>query len=418
MTLTGAELPSALLLDSGGGWLENDRGGCLTFGKPQYTLLSETSGSVMIGAHKTRKINGDPFREIEKKTSEGYVAVGFVGYEYLIKTDDGAHLAGKMREKPPGGSASPLLAFHFYDKKSVTRADVIPQKTICLIRDGLAGGKYYPDIRVNSGLNEKRFVEMVKKIKSYISAGDVYQVNISGVRKFSRPKNPSGLFLKLFESQPVPFASYMDFGEFQFLSGSMELFLKKTGNLVFSRPIKGTIKRGKNFREDSLMRQTLADSEKEKAEILMITDLMRNDLSRICIPSSVKTRKIFNIKPYKTLFHMEAEIEGTLRKNISISEIIQKTFPPGSVTGAPKTKALEIVDSLEPHSRGPYCGVAGIFYPDGNFCLSVSIRCLQVFSDEAVCWSGAGIVWDSDPVKEFEETLLKLSALRNTSQVL
>ena len=147
----------------------------------------------------------------------------------------------------------------------------------------------------------------------------------------------------------------------------------------------------------------------------MITDLMRNDLSRICVPSTVKTREIFHVKPYKTLFHMESEVEGMLKKNLSVSEIIKKTFPPGSVTGAPKTKALEIIDSLEEHSRGPYCGAAGIFYPNGDFRLSVSIRCLQFFPHGAVCWSGAGIVWDSNPEKELEETALKLKALRSAT---
>ncbi len=418
---TEVEFPSALLLDSGGGWLGGQLGGCLTFGKPSFTLFSGISGAVMIHGDEKRKIKGDPVREIEEKTSEGYTAVGFFGYEYLKNTDDGRFVA----DKPPGekstcgGFEHPFLGFHFYDRKSIGSAG----KDTKQIRSLISAGKNRSPNRPPPGISaaplshKKQFVQMVEKIKSHISGGDVYQVNISRARNFTAPENAPDFFLNFFNSQPVPFAAYMDFGSFQFLSGSMEMFLKKTGNEIISRPIKGTIGRGKNPREDYNMRKTLATSEKEKAEILMITDLMRNDLSRICVPSSVRTRGIFNVRPYKTLFHMESEILGNLKKDISISEIIRKTFPPGSVTGAPKTKAVEIIDSLEPHSRGPYCGTAGIFYPGGDFCLSVSIRCLEIVSDKAVCWSGAGIVWDSDPEKEFEETALKLRALEKASRL-
>ena len=161
------------------------------------------------------------------------------------------------------------------------------------------------------------------------------------------------------------------------------------------------------------MARALAENDKEKAEILMITDLMRNDLSRVCIPSTVRTGDIFSVKKYETLFHMESEVKGDLKPEVSLEEIIKKTLPPGSVTGAPKTAALHIIEDLEPHARGPYCGTAGIFYPNGDFCLSVSIRCLRISGGEGVCWSGAGIVWDSDEQKEFEEIKLKLKALQN-----
>lgn len=410
---TGDKFPSALLIDSGCGWLGDTCGGSLAFSKPDFTLSSGTSGSVILDGKTTRQIKSDPVCEIEKKTAEGYFAVGFFSYEYLEKTDDGRGLAGKIREKT-GGFDAPLLSFHFYRPEAVSRGGKVSAEKPSFINGGERSSRgFFSDLN----LRERRFLENVNKIKSYIKKGDVYQVNISEAWEFYPKEKPLQLFLRLFDSQPVPFAVYMDFGCFQFLSGSMELFLEKTGNKIISRPIKGTIRRGENPKEDCHLRKTLAGDEKEKAEILMITDLMRNDLSRVCVPSTVKTRGIFNIKPYKTLFHMESEIEGILRKNISVSEIIKKTFPPGSVTGAPKTKALEIIDSLEAHPRGPYCGAAGIFCPNGDFCLSVSIRCLQFFSQGAFCWSGAGIVWDSNPEKELEETSLKLKALINAAAI-
>lgn len=417
---TGYEFPSALLLDSGGGWLENRRGGFLSFGKPDFTLSSEGSGFVITRGKKTQKIKTDPVCAIEKKTSEGYTAVGFFGYEYLSGAYDGRKLADKPHGKIKGAAFEfPLLSFHFYGEKSNPALEKNPDQ----VRFRGGNGEINPEQYIRSGFSadlvsqKKQFIAMVGKVKSHIRRGDVYQVNISREKRIPLSENSLDFFMRFFDSQPVPFASYMDFGKFQFLSGSMELFLKKTGDRIVSRPIKGTIRRGKNPSEDRHMRKTLSSSEKEKAEILMITDLARNDLSRVCVPSSIKVRNVFNVKPYKTLFHMESEVEGVLQKNISISEIINKTFPPGSVTGAPKTKAVEIIDRIEPHSRGPYCGAAGIFYPGGDFCLSVSIRCLQTSSAGAVCWSGAGIVWDSDPEKEFEETVLKFRALENASGI-
>ena len=413
---TENHLPSAVLLDSGGGWLGDGDGGCLIFNKPEFTIFSAPGGAVLEGGGKKQKISGDPVREVEKLTSGGYVAVGFFGYEYLENTDDGMPLARSPRRKKTGTVPPPAVNFHFYPETSVSRHAEIPEPVFP--RSGNTGRGFFPRCRAPAspaGSQGERFVKNVEKIKSHIRDGDVYQVNISEMWKIPPPQNPYGLFLNLFRSQPVPFASYMDFGRFQFLSGSMELFLAKSGGSIVSRPIKGTVRRGANPEEDLRMKGALSGNEKEKAEILMITDLVRNDLSRICVPSTVCAEEVFGIRRYETLFHMESEVRGTLREEISFEEIIKKTFPPGSVTGAPKTNALRIIDALEPHPRGPYCGAAGVFYPNGDFCLSVSIRCLQISDGEAVCWSGAGVVWDSDAYREFEEIKLKLKALENSA---
>ena len=170
----------------------------------------------------------------------------------------------------------------------------------------------------------------------------------------------------------------------------MELFLRRDGGKISTKPIKGTAKRSKDLRTDRSIKKQLGENEKEKAENLMIVDLMRNDLGRICETGSVKVKELFRINEYKTLFQMESEIEGRLRENISLSEIISSTFPPGSVTGAPKSRALEIIDELEPHYRGPYCGALGVFYPDKDFVLSVAIRIMLALDENTCYWVGGG----------------------------
>ena len=258
---TGDEFPSALLLDSGGGWLGNTSGGSMTFSKPDFTLSSGISGAVISDGKTSRQIKGDPISEIEKKTAEGYFAVGFFSYKYLEKTDDGRRLAGKMRKKP-GAFDVPLLSFHFYRPEVVRHADKVSAAEAPFIHGSEKSPCGFPS---DLNLRGRRFLENVNKIKSHIKKGDVYQVNISEAWEFSPKENPLKFFLNFFDSQPVPFAVYMDFGCFQFLSGSMELFLEKTGDKIVSRPIKGTIKRGENPEEDCRLREALAANEKEKS---------------------------------------------------------------------------------------------------------------------------------------------------------
>ena len=159
------------------------------------------------------------------------------------------------------------------------------------------------------------------------------------------------------------------------------------------------------------MKAKLIGNPKERAENLMIVDLMRNDLSRVSKIGSIKVNKLFEVETYSTLHQMVSEVEGEVRENLSTSDIIRSVFPPGSVTGAPKKRTLEIIDELEPHLRGPYCGAIGIFYPDGDFTLSVGIRILLTQRNKATYYVGGGIVWDSEPEKEYDETILKSKAI-------
>ena len=218
-------------------------------------------------------------------------------------------------------------------------------------------------------------------------------------------------FWIFYRAQPVPFAAFIGFPGFELVSGSMELFLRRRGDNITTRPIKGTVRRDPDPRRDRELAEALGKKPKERAENLMIVDLMRNDLGRICGYGSIGVRELFAVRSYSTLFQMESEIEGCLRPGVGLSQIIASTFPPGSVTGAPKREAIRIIDSLEPHERGPYCGAICLFSPSGDFTMSVAIRTGVNSSEGADFWFGGGIVWDSKADDEYGETELKAKAL-------
>ncbi len=247
-------------------------------------------------------------------------------------------------------------------------------------------------------LLKEDFVERVLRIKEYIASGDIYQVNLTNRFDFELEGSPRDLFLSFFKRQPVPYAFFLDMEDFFIISGSMELFLRKRGNFIQSKPIKGT---GKNP-------ASILESEKERAENLMITDMVRNDLGRVASTGSVRVKELFKVQAYATLCQMHSTVEAYTCE--SFRNILLATFPPASVTGAPKFRAVQIIDELEPHPRGYYCGSAGFIDRKGNFTLSVLIRTAFGSGFELSYFSGCGIVWDSEPQKEWEELLLKVKA--------
>jgi aminodeoxychorismate synthase component I len=264
---------------------------------------------------------------------------------------------------------------------------------------------------VSSNMSKEEYLNRVKLAKGFIERGDIYQVNLSQRFRAKFNTDPLKYFLNLYHIQPVPYGCYINFGEYRLVSGSMELFLRRKGNQVVTKPIKGTKKRGSSAESDELLIYELSKSDKERAENLMIVDLMRNDLSRVCNVGTVNVTNLFKIESYSTLHQMVSEVSGNMRRHMGLKDIIENTFPPGSVTGAPKKRTLEIIDELEPHYRGPYCGVIGIFMPNGDLTLSVGIRIVVIRNDSATFWVGSGIVWDSEPEEEYEETLIKAKAI-------
>ncbi len=249
-----------------------------------------------------------------------------------------------------------------------------------------------------SSLSREGFLKGVEKIKNYILSGDVYQVNLTNRFDFESSESPAKLFKVFISRQLVPYGFCADLKEFFIISGSMELFLKKRGEHIESRPIKGT---GTNP-------EHILKSPKERAENLMITDMVRNDIGIIAQTGSVSVWELFKVESYKTLYQMHSTVVGKTRE--SIDRILQATFPPASVTGAPKYRAVQVIDELEPHARGYYCGTAGFIYKNGDFTLSVLIRTAFGGGSKLSYFAGCGIVWDSDPEKEWEELLLKIKA--------
>ncbi|MCS7164385.1 MAG: anthranilate synthase component I family protein [Thermodesulfovibrio sp.] len=251
---------------------------------------------------------------------------------------------------------------------------------------------------INKVLKDEEFKLGVSKVREFIQDGTVYQINLTNRFDFELHGSPLALFFNFYRNQPVPYAFFLDVGSFFIISGSMELFLEKVGDKIISKPIKGTSK------SESFLRESL----KDKAENLMITDMMRNDIGRVSKFGSVRVTELFKITKYKTLYQMHSTVEGKTDKNII--EIINQTFPPASVTGAPKRKAVEVIDILEPHEREYYCGCAGLIKNEKDFTLSVLIRTAIGFRDIISYYAGCGIVWDSIPEKELKELYLKVKA--------
>ena len=392
--------PSSLLVDSGGGWFDSPAPVAGVFRKPRFTLrFSEKKPRLLSGSGET-ELDEEPLEFLERRVSEGCAAVGYISYDYLEHTTPGAKTSGRE------GKPLPLLFFHFYGEEDFRTVAFGELETPP--RGPGTGGKRAPP---RANVSRDAYAEKISAVKERIAAGDVYQVNLSRKFRFDSVPDPLSWFLDFYRAQPVPFAAFVDFSDFQILSGSMELFLRKKGDAVTTRPVKGTAPRDADPGRDAELARGLGESPKERAENLMIVDLMRNDLGRICRYGSVTAGELFRVRAYSTLFQMESEVGGLLRPGVGLAETVASTFPPGSVTGAPKREALRMIDGLEPHARGPYCGAVCLFLPGGDFAMSVAIRTGVNSPDGADFWFGGGIVWDSEAEKEYMETELKAKAV-------
>jgi len=285
------------------------------------------------------------------------------------------------------------------------KANATPPQSPLNLR-GKAKGGYF-----SSNFTKEAYIKAVHKAKEYIAAGDIYQVNLS--QRFSTEIDIShyGLYLKLREASPAPFSAYLDFGRAAVLSSSPERFLKIDGNYIETRPIKGTRPRGKAPDKDKELRKELVMSDKDRAEHIMIVDLERNDLGRVCKYGSVKVKEDMTIESFAQVHHMVSTVAGELKDDIRPVDVIKATFPGGSITGAPKVRAMEIVEELEPTKRGIYTGSIGYIGFDGRMDMNIAIRTM-VAKDGKVYFSvGGGIVADSEPEAEYQETLDKAKGM-------
>ena len=316
--------------------------------------------------------------------------VGYFGYEMGAFSDVIINL-----------KKSPIYDFYFMTHEVVVEFD---HKTKKLESFSLEGDERAKLKKIES---EKSYTEKILAIKDMILSGDVYQVNLSQKFDFVTKKMPFQIYYELFLKNPAPFSAFLNFSGFAIISSSPERLLQKRGNVLETRPIKGTAPRGKTISEDKENREKLLNSEKERAELLMITDLMRNDLAKVSEPGSVVVDEVWKCEEYDNVFHLLSIIKAKARSSLHPLDIFRAVFPGGSIVGCPKIKAMEIINNLEKFPRGIYTGSIGYFSDNGDFDFNIAIRTLLWKEGIVDCRLGGAIVSDSDPKREFEETLHK-----------
>jgi aminodeoxychorismate synthase component I len=352
--------------------------------------------------------------------------VGYLGYEMLTGARDSK-------------SSEPVAELMVVDRAMVfdhrdrhmyfiglfeTEAEFQNWHRAALLRLTLVGGELasYTQLTkepkiVSSKLRHspEKYLELINKCKEHIASGDVYQLCLTNQILIEHDADPLRTFLTLRDQNPAPYGSYIKIGQREIVSSSPEQFLKvTTDGKVSSKPIKGTRPRSLVPVEDELLAKELRDNQKEQAENLMIVDLMRNDLGRVCEPGSVVVDKLFDVESYATVHQLVSTVTGTLRSEHNAVTALASCFPAGSMTGAPKIKAIEILSKLEDGPRGVYSGAIGYLGFDGAADLGMTIRTLVFEGKFATLGVGGGITIDSNPDQELEETMLKAQALLRT----
>ncbi|MBN1908652.1 MAG: anthranilate synthase component I family protein [Pirellulales bacterium] len=262
-----------------------------------------------------------------------------------------------------------------------------------------------------SNFSHEAYLEAAQRAVDYVLAGDVFQVNLAQRLLCEARDDSVTLYSRLRRCNPAPFAGYFDLGPFQIVSASPERFLKLTGRDVETRPIKGTRRRAVEPKADEAIGRELLKSEKDRAENVMIVDLLRNDLSRVCEPACVRVADLCRLETYQFVHHLVSSVHGRLAKRRGPLDLIRAAFPGGSITGAPKVRAMEIITELERVARGPYCGSLGYLGFDGSMDLSILIRTITAGRGWWQAPVGGGIVAQSVPQREYEETLHKAEGL-------
>ncbi len=267
------------------------------------------------------------------------------------------------------------------------------------------------EIGLRSTFTHRGYLSAVARVREYILAGDIFQANLSQRFQVALAEPPLALYNRLRRVNPAAFGAYLDFGDLQVLSVSPERFLRLSGRRVETRPIKGTRPRGMGPMHDALLGRVLAESDKDRAENVMIVDLLRNDLSRVCRAGTVRVPELFALEQHPTVHHLVSTVVGELERGMDAVDLLRATFPGGSITGAPKLRAMEIIADLEPTRRGVYCGSLGYLAATGEMDTSIAIRTAVVRNGEVYFQAGGGIVADSDPEAEYRETLDKAQGI-------
>lgn len=333
--------------------------------------------------------------QIESAIDKGYYAAGFFSYEAGYSFEE------KLLEEKSYGF--PLLQIGIYDNP--VRKDIAAPL--------LKNGDWPKNLRLNT--SKDRYSHNIENIRDHIRRGDVYQITYCIKLFFEYCGDPIWLYHALFKDQPVPYPAYIDTGKFKILSLSPEKFIQKAGTHIVTKPMKGTWQRGTHFVHDIMERMRFQYDRKNRAENVMIADLLRNDLGRV--GTAIKAPALFEIAGYKTLFQMTSTVTGKVRKDIPIYDLFKAIFPSGSVTGAPRIRAMEIIRPLENEERKIYTGAIGYITPERDMYFNIPIRTLLLENGRGEMGIGGGIVWDSTPDGEWNEGLLKAKFVTKTCKV-
>lgn len=388
-----AALPDSVLLQTSRFDAANRHS--LLFLKPLQTIAAYTLDEIP-----------EVFRLLEQALASGLYAAGFLSYECGYHFERFEHIQPDAQELPLawfGIYRQPLIFDHAtgrFEGDASLRAEacIAPAPGANLETPALA-------------IEEHDYRERIEKIKTYIRQGDTYQVNFTSRIEMPAPSDAAATFETLLRQQPVAYSAFLNIAGHQILSLSPELFFRTEQGEITTRPMKGTMPRGLDRDEDRLAAIRLQKDEKNRSEHLMIVDLLRNDLGRICEMGSVKVEDLFSVERYATLLQMTSTISGQLRTGLHWYDIFKAMFPSGSITGAPKIRTMQIIHDLEEAPRGIYTGSIGYIAPDGSSLFNVAIRTLHLHDGKASMGVGGGIVADSLPEEEYRECLLKAAFL-------
>jgi len=278
-------------------------------------------------------------------------------------------------------------------------------------RSAAAAAPFRVLARAHSTVSRDEYAGAFRRVQEHIRVGDCYQVNLTQRFEARADGDPWAAYLRLREINPAPFAAYLDFPDGRVLCSSPELFLRVAGDRVETKPIKGTRPRDTDRARDRALAEALRTSAKDRAENVMIVDLLRNDLGKTCLPGSVRATKLFDVESFASVHQLVSTVEGRLAPGKDALNLLEGCFPGGSITGAPKVRAMQIIEELEPQRRGVYCGAIGYVGYDGDLSLNIAIRTLVQHGDSIYAWAGGGVVADSDVDAEYQESLDKAAAL-------
>lgn len=386
--------------------------------------------STTLGTSKTHvtRFIGNPFTVVKgllkKYRSDFYSEIPFLGGAVGYFSYDLCHFTERLPSTAIDDIDIPDCCLGFYDE--IVAIDHLKNKCYVIASEpkGRASSLPLASLGVaprndadNHGLKcnftKEDYIAAIKRAKEYIRNGDIYQVNLSQRFETNLAMSPFELYKKLRDINPAPFACYLGFDAAKVIGSSPERFLKvdAKNRLIETRPIKGTRPRGREATQDNKLREELMASPKDRAEHIMIVDLERNDLGRVCDYGSVEWSEPFALEGYSTVFHLVSTVRGVLKKGTEALDCLKACFPGGSITGAPKIRSMEIIDELEPTKRAVYTGAVGYLGFNGNMDTSIAIRTFISKGDKLYFQVGGGIVADSDAETEYQETLDKAKAL-------